>query len=541
MKAKLITALLLSFAISAGAQGYKDGVEYYKAGQFDNAITILNRNLSDASTDKAMAYYYLGQSYLAKGDKSQAKSNFDAGLTANANCGYNYVGIGTLDLLAGNEDAAEDNFKKAQSFDKKNAEILVDIARAYYKADPTKYAKEIADFLKKAYKKSKNTEPAIYIFEGDRLADEKDWNKAATMYEQAIYFDDDNPEGYVKYANVYFKTDGGKRFAIQKLAELLQKRPNSALGQRELAEKYYEDGQWTEAAKQYGQYIDNPNHFPEDKARYAILLFTGNNFDKAYSIASEVLKSKPGDITLQRIVIRSLDALKRDSEALAEAKEYFNNAANEGKFNVADYTFYADLLNNAKQDSLAVNVLERGLKAFPGNGDILKKLSDTYWAQKNYRKSAEFYNQYLATAENPQRSEYYAAAKRLWALASLSDDDTPEERAQQAQLGLNYMDKVMTGIEPEPTYLRWKAMLYIVKNDNKPDINAVNTYKEVISILDKDPANADPANKDNYLDYYVEAYRTIAHYYLLQKDDEAMKAAKEQMDKYKELQAKIGA
>ena len=57
MKAKLITALLLSFAISAGAQGYKDGVEYYKAGQYDNAITILNRNLSDASTDKAMAYY----------------------------------------------------------------------------------------------------------------------------------------------------------------------------------------------------------------------------------------------------------------------------------------------------------------------------------------------------------------------------------------------------------------------------------------------------------------------------------------------------
>ena len=59
MKAKLISALLLCAAIGASAQGYKDGVEYYKAGQYDNAITILERNISDASTNKAMAYYYL--------------------------------------------------------------------------------------------------------------------------------------------------------------------------------------------------------------------------------------------------------------------------------------------------------------------------------------------------------------------------------------------------------------------------------------------------------------------------------------------------
>ena len=535
MKAKLITALLLCAAINAGAQGYKDGVEYYKAGQYDNAITILDRNLSDAGTDKAMAYYYLGQAYLAKGDKATAKNYFDKGIGANADCGYNYVGLGTLDLLAGNESAAKDNFKKAQSLAKKNAEILVDITRAYYKADPAKYAKEVEEYLKKAYKTSKNNEPAIYIFEGDRLADAKDWNKAATMYEQAIYFDEDNPEGYVKYANVYFKTDGGKRFAIQKLVELLQKRPNSALGQRELAEKYYENDQWTEAAKQYGQYIANPNHFPEDKARYAVLLFTGNNYQQALDIATEVLSGKPGDITLQRIVMRSLDALKRDGEALEEARKYFNEQANAGKYNAADYMFYAGLLTNADQDSLAVNVLQKGLQQFPDNGNILKSLSDAYWAKKDYKLSADYYCQYLDKTENPQRSELYTAAKRLWAVACLSTDDTPEERAQQAQKGLEYINKVLEGIQPEPTYLRWKAMLYMAKNDNKPDINTANTYQEVISVLDQDPANADPANKDNYLDYYVEAYRTIAHYYMLQKDDEAFNAAKAQMDKYKGL------
>lgn len=535
MKAKLISALLLCAAIGASAQGYKDGVEYYKAGQYDNAITILERNISDASTNKAMAYYYLGQSYLAKGDKTSAKSYFDKGLTANASCGYNYIGIGALDLQAGNESAAKDNFKKAQSYEKKNAELLVDIVRAYYKADPVKYAKDIEEYLKKAYKTSKNNEPAIYIFEGDRLAAAKDWNKAATMYEQAIYFDEDNPEGYVKYANVYFNTDGGKRFAIQKLVELLQKNPSSALGQRELAEKYYEDGQWTEAAKQYGQYIANPNHFPEDKERYAVLLFTGNNYQKAYDIASEILRNKPGDITLQRIVVRSLDALNRDSDALQETQRYFENAANANKFNAADYKFYATLLTKANQDSLAVVVLQKGAQAFPEDGSILKSLSDAYWAKKEYKLSAEFYNKYLGEAKDPQRSDYYTAAKRLWVVSTLSDNDTPEERAQQAQQGLDYMDKVLADIKPEPTYLRWKALLYTAKNGNKPDENTVKTYEEIIGILDQDPANADPANKDNYLDYYVEAYHAIAQYYLIQKDTAAFDEAKAQMDKYKNL------
>ena len=97
------------------------------------------------------------------------------------------------------------------------------------------------------------------------------------------------------------------------------------------------------------------------------------------------------------------------------------------------------------------------------------------------------------------------------------------------------MDKVLSGVKPEPTYLRWKALLYTAKNGNKPDENTVKTYEEIISILNQDPANADPSNKDNYLDYYVEAYHAIAQYYLIQKNTAAFDEAKAQMDKYKNL------
>lgn len=60
MKFKFLLSVCLAGALTASAQGYKDGVEYFKADQFANAKTLLERNLNDASTDKAVAYYYLG-------------------------------------------------------------------------------------------------------------------------------------------------------------------------------------------------------------------------------------------------------------------------------------------------------------------------------------------------------------------------------------------------------------------------------------------------------------------------------------------------
>ena len=111
MKFTLRIAVLLGAALTASAQGFKDGIEYYKAGQYDNAITILERNMNAAGTDKALANYYLGQAFLAKGDQAKAKSAFQAGLAADPQCAYNYVGIGAIDLKNGDAQAAQDNFK----------------------------------------------------------------------------------------------------------------------------------------------------------------------------------------------------------------------------------------------------------------------------------------------------------------------------------------------------------------------------------------------------------------------------------------------
>lgn len=78
-------------------------------------------------------------------------------------------------------DQVKDVFKK----NKKNAEVLVGIARAYYEVKDTASA---VDYANKAIKVKKNYAPA-YVLLGDIEQMREDGGAAASWYQQAIYFD----------------------------------------------------------------------------------------------------------------------------------------------------------------------------------------------------------------------------------------------------------------------------------------------------------------------------------------------------------------
>lgn len=507
MRIKLICSLLAAAAtLSAVAQsqGYKDGIEFYKAGQYDNAKTILERTLNDVQTDKALSYYYLGQVALAKGDKAAAKTNFTNGVSANAECPYNYVGLGAIDLLDGNAKAAEDQFKDAQKLAKKDAEVSVNIARAYYNADPVKYAKEMDKAMAKARKDSKNEEPAIYILEGDMLADAKEYGNAAAKYEMAITFDKNNPEGYVKYANSYFNVN--PNFAISKLEEFYKLAPTSALAQRELAEKYYQGNHWNKAADLYGDYIKNPNHFPEDKARYSVLLYWGKKYEDSKRVAQEILAQDPSTFLMQRMMFLNDAALENNEAAAAEAKSFFEKNPN-GYFTTNDYTTYADVLSKLGNDSLAAVQYETAVSKDPDNAELISELSSFYTKAKNYPKAADTYALYLSKLEDPSTNDLFGAARRYLNAAATAAPEDSVARHDAAEKGLKYINDAIAGAVPNPVLYQFKARLNIADNNNHPNQEAIDAYNEMITLLDQDPANKDPKNADNKLNLYKEAYQ----------------------------------
>ena len=98
---------------------------------------------------KAIAYYYLGAIDVQAKKFDAARQNFEKGLAANPNSALNKVGMGELALMQGDKKTAENYFDEAKKVNKKDAEVLSAIGRAYFNTDPVKYAAEIEKYDKR--------------------------------------------------------------------------------------------------------------------------------------------------------------------------------------------------------------------------------------------------------------------------------------------------------------------------------------------------------------------------------------------------------
>ena len=516
MKFKLLFSFLLGSAFCLSAQqGYKDGIEYFRADQPEEAEIILQRTINDPATDKAEANYYLGLIELQKGNAAQAKTYFDNGVAANPANPFNLIGLGAVELKNGNKSAAEAQFKAARQIDKNNARILVDIARAYYNADPVAYAKDIEKTLIDARKVAKKTpEPAIYILEGDMLAP-TNVGDAAGYYEMAQQADPNTnyPEAYVKYARTYFVVN--PKFSIDKLNDLLAKQPNSALAQRELAEKYYESDRLTLAAEQYGKYMENPNHFKKDEIRYVALLHFGKKYQDSYDLAGKILGEDPENIYMQRMQFLNLEKLGKHPEAIAAAQKFLNNPAAKGKIVPNDYTTLGDVYTALGQDTLAAQQFENAVAVAPDRKELLKDLSGAYTKAKMYREAADAMQRFVDEGD-ASTNDRFMLARRYQNMAATETDSVA--RIATINKALKLVDEVLEKVPDNPTIVITKARMLFVKNNNEADQATVDTFLEGVALMDKDPENLQKRKPD-----YVTAYNQIGNFYLKQGDTENAK------------------
>ena len=501
MKFKLFAILLLGGALVSNAQGYKDGIEYFKVGKIDNAKELLDKNLNDPTTVKSEAYCYLGHIEAAKGNTAGAKEYYNKGVAADANNAFNYIALGALDLKAGNAKAAEEQFKMAQKVDKKNAAVYAAIARAYYEADPVAYAKELGKNIEKARKTDKQ-DPAVYILEGDMKAAEKDYGGAAGQYELAFTFDPKNEEAYVKYANTYFHVN--PQMATAKLEELLTKTPNSALAQRELAEKYYELDLGSQAAEQYGKYIQNPNHFKQDEIRYVQLLFFGGKYDQSFDLAKSIRAAMPaGDkdhFYMCRMQLYNKVALEQWAEAEAFGAELFGLNIPGTEYTSKDFVDYATALKNVGKTAESVAEYEKAVAYNPNNIDLIRDLVDVYEQNENYAKAAEYYQKIVDSPECKANDLYLMSTKYFNVAATTQDEALKASSLEGAR------KYAALANEKVPGNYRIVQQQAKVENLAGNTAEAVKFYNATIAILDA-KENAKVEYKDTYIGIYANLAR----------------------------------
>lgn len=529
MKLKsLFLSCLVAASLPALAQTHAEGVEYYEADQLQNAKELLQRNLNNPGTDKSIDYFYQGMIALREKNPSEAAEFFNKGAMANPDYPYNYIGLGQISLANNDPKMAEQNFKKAESLGKKDAGVQVAVARAYDAVNPDLYAKEIEKRLAKARKISME-DPDSYIFEGDRLARTKDWGQAGAKYEMAINYAPNTSAAYVKYANLFSQVN--PQYAINMLRKLLAINPDSALGQRALANAYYNNKQYKEAAEAYGKYVNNPNHFRQDEDRYAFLLFYGGNYNDGYRYASDLLAKDPSNFSAQRYQFMNAAQIKEmQAELLPMAEKLWAarqaDPANRS-FAPIDYTLISQEFVAAKKPEEAKKVLETAIRDMPDYPNFYKDLALVNVDLNDMPGASKAYEEYMKETGNPGYNDYIQAALYTYFAGVQDKTENPAEADNYFAKTIGLADKA-AAILPD----NYKPVKIIgdvnLQKAAKEDITkaAQPYYEKAVAMLE---ASQDPSR---YASDAKTMYNYLGNYYLDQKDVET---AKKYFNKYLEL------
>ena len=511
-KSILFVALLFGAGLvsTAVAQSYTDGVEYFKAGQPDRAKIILDNTLPGLSaTDKAAALYYLGEAEFAMGNKEVASKCYNEGVKQDVNYPNNYVGLGKM-LLGTNDKEADVNFKKAVKLAKTDkAGINTIIARAYFEAGMPQYKK----YLEAASRANSEYAP-LYVLQGDIALKNGETGLAAGEYENAIYYDANCVEAYVKYAKMHYPIN--PKFAISKLEALLSLNKASAIAQREYAEALFNAGRFTQAVKAYATYMSNPNHFASDRARHAALLFFDKKYEESLTLIEEALQSNPEDILLNRFAMYNNNALENYEQAAQYGANYINNEANADLLTAQDYSIYGNALKKTDRPKEYVALLEKAVAKNPEDAALIKDLSDAYKAADEMVKSADAMSKYMELAGDEVKTmdffnlgrAYYSAAQADTVMASKIElfqkasnaFGVVAERAPEDYRGLLWQARSHSGMDPETD-----------KGLAKP------YYEKVVEMLE---ARGDKSNS------IIEAYQYLGYYNYLKEYAENPQGAK---------------
>ena len=316
--------------------------------------------------------------------------------------------------------------KTAYKKNKKNAEALMKVARAFYEQKDTAGAIQFANYANEAGKPKYQYAPA-YLLLGDIEASYgTDGGKAAGYYNQAINFDPKNPEGYKKWAMVYRKISPSQ--AAKKLQDMKAMCPNEDIdaftahiymlaGDEKKAYENYAKADVSKLDKSYlNEYV---------RASY----FTGH-FEDALKAAEAGLKLEPRNPTFNRLAMFSNYELKKYDDAKAYIHKYFNET-DSAKFSEYDH-FYTALIYQALEDK--ENMYAQYDKALELVNDssmikrhaILKSVSDSYLKDQQFENAIKYYNDYLACKPDLNSDDHEGLAKIYSKYADADEARKPE-------------------------------------------------------------------------------------------------------------------
>ena len=400
-------------------------------------------------------------------------------------------------LIKQNPEAAEDAFDTLlKGGNKKNPELLVEIGEAYLKEGDTETAMEYAERAKKVNGKYADA----YVLSGDIAMAKKNVNLASSEYNQAIYFDENCCEAYLKYADVYQKVN--PQLSIEMLQRLDAKMPDEVQVDRLMGEIYYGMGEYSKAIESYDEYMEAGTPDVDDFTRYATLLYLNKEFDASLRVANEGMALDADNEVLQRLSIYDLYELGNYDAGIEKAKTFL--ARSDSPENVyLDYFYYGRLLKEKKQYDEALVQLNKSLALDGSKVEIYQVISAIYEERQDYPQAITAYKKYMDDWKKPGemgRLFCYGRLNYLAASDSTLKDLQPVYLAEADAVFARVMESA-----PE-NYLGsfWRARTNSLLDPETTDGLAKPYYEMALAILEQEPDASVPQKVEclSYLGYY---------------------------------------
>lgn len=434
-------------------------------------------------------------------------------------------------LIKDRPEAAEDAFKALLKGDnKKNTELLVEIGEAYLEKGDMDTAKEYADRAK-----SVNSQCAdAYVLSGDIALARKDVNLASSEYNQAIYFDENCSEAYLKYADVYQGVN--PQLSIEMLQRLDAKVPDDPRVDKQMGEIYYGMGEYGKAIESYNDYMEAGSPEVPDYTRYATLLYLNKEYDASMQTVGEGLAMDADNEVLQRLSMYNHYELGDYDAGLERAKVFFTRS--DSAVNVyLDHVYYGRLLKQKQQYDEALVQLGEALALDSTRTEVYKDISAVYEEKKDYPQAILAYKRYMDTSEDPEDLGHLFLYGRLNYFAA-TDSTLQEKHPEYLAQADTTFARVMEYAPDNYLGSFWRARTNSLLDPETTEGLAKPYYEAAFTLLNQKPDASVPLKVEclSYLGYYYfvqEDYPKSKEYWMqilsLDPENETAKAAMDGM------------
>ncbi|BCS85703.1 MULTISPECIES: tetratricopeptide repeat protein [Prevotella] len=354
-----------------------------------------------------------------------------------------------------------------------------------------------------------------YVLLGDVAAMKDDGGDAAMWYQQSMTMDPKNPNGYMRYANVYRKRSPEE--SERALNLLKQVRPDYPI-EAEAGNNFYLGGNY---AKAY-EYFSKTQKESLDQyylVAYAVSAYMDNKKDESLEIAKFGTQKFAQNITFDRVALWSAVDTQKFDDAITYANKIITTDSVEKS--ARDYIYYGLALKGNKQYQQAIDQYNKAFEMEKNNFKPYQYIADAYAEMGQEDKALEYSEKYMANNQDATPSDYAKLANIYIQKAAKGDAN------KQANLDKAYSIYDQMAVK-WPTIAAWvNNMAGMQASKAGQDDKSVEYFNKVVSLLgNKENREEDDTNT------LKSALANLGYYYWITKQNlDAAKPIYEQLIK----------